>query len=468
MKNMLFLLLATFSASSLSAQNVVLSEDFNANIVPPTGWQNINLGDPTAAGWIADGNGRAWHQDEPSPVTQCENILATPPMDLTGLSSAYVHFSTETYYVTYMAHNPNPLGNGISTLEVSTDGGATWTVVWTDDTLVDNQIANEVVDISAYAGQTNVMVGHHYSGDYAHEVWLDNFQVDDDPTVPPIPGTTFFPAVTLPTSFASLPLNEDFSAGLQPYMATMAIDSISGLPDPEAWCDVSNGELQMGLIPGSVNYHNVRNSLVMGIDGASLPNGNLNIDFTLVDFGEENNSIDGCWVSEDGLEWFPVLDGWPGSVNQQDLQVTGLGADTSGDFYIMFGQEDNFPHADLDGVTIDNIIVDAGTGPPPGQFFYSISNFVGGQTATMQVINATPGAPIVYGYSLTGSGPTNTPYGVVDMSNPIKILTIITADSTGTATYLPTVPNFPGLTIYTQCLDRGVNAISNSLAPTIQ
>ena len=156
------------------------------------------------------------------------------------------------------------------------------------------------------------------------------------------------------------------------------------------------------------------------------------------------------------------------SVNQQDLQVTGLGADTSGDFYIMFGQEDNFPHADLDGVTIDNIIVDAGTGPPPGQFFYSISNFVGGQTATMQVINATPGAPIVYGYSLTGSGPTNTPYGVVDMSNPIKILTIITADSTGTATYLPTVPNFPGLTIYTQCLDRGVNAISNSLAPTIQ
>ena len=110
------------------------------------------------------------------------------------------------------------------------------------------------------------------------------------------------------------------------------------------------------------------------------------------------------------------------------------------------------------------IYYDAGPSVPT----YTITNFVGGQTATMEVTNATPGAPVIFGYSLTGPGPTTTPYGVVDMSNPIKILTIITADSRGTATYLPTVPNFPGLTIYTQCLDRGTDTITNSIAPTIQ
>ena len=34
-------------------------------------------------------------------------------------------------------------------------------------------------DMSAYAGQANVMAGIHFSGDWAHEIWVDNVVVDD-------------------------------------------------------------------------------------------------------------------------------------------------------------------------------------------------------------------------------------------------------------------------------------------------
>jgi hypothetical protein len=62
-------------------------------------------------------------------------------------------------------------------VDVSTDGGLTWTMVWSDLGLNN---ASDTVDLSAYAGQASVMLGFHYVGDYAHSTSIDNVVVNED------------------------------------------------------------------------------------------------------------------------------------------------------------------------------------------------------------------------------------------------------------------------------------------------
>ena len=136
MKSILSLFAAVFCVGGLSAQTTVLSEDFNAGVVPPTGWITQNLNGSAAAGWVSDLNGQAYHADE-NGVGMCDDILATPNMDLTGLTEAYVHFNTFMGWVSYLDSQ---------SVDVSTDGGATWTMVWSD--LGYNDSSN-IEDISA-------------------------------------------------------------------------------------------------------------------------------------------------------------------------------------------------------------------------------------------------------------------------------------------------------------------------------
>ena len=185
MKNFLSLL-ALCCFGTLNAQTTVLTEDFDLGIVPPAGWitQNLNNSTTFSEPWNTDvpyGTLRAWHGDGGSADGQAENMLATPAMDLTGMTEAYFHMDIETNYVAYMAHVPGSFGNGVTTVEVSTDGGATWTVVWTDsiDASEEDLVMARTADMSAYAGQANVMAGIHFSGDWAHEIWVDNVVVDD-------------------------------------------------------------------------------------------------------------------------------------------------------------------------------------------------------------------------------------------------------------------------------------------------
>ena len=167
MKSLLSLCAAVCCVGALSAQTTVLSEDFNAGVVPPAGWITQNLNGSAADGWVSDLNGQAYHADEAG-VGMSNDILATPNMDLTGLAEAYVHFNTFMGWVSYLDSQ---------SVDVSTDGGATWAMVWSD--LGYNDPSN-TVDISAYAGLSSVMVGFHYVGDYAHNTSIDNVRVDND------------------------------------------------------------------------------------------------------------------------------------------------------------------------------------------------------------------------------------------------------------------------------------------------
>jgi hypothetical protein len=182
-----------------------------------------------------------------------------------------------------MLHHPYSLSDGVSTAEVSTDGGATWTVVWTDDVLLDFTPVTRTVDISAYDGMPNVQIGFRYTGFDAHAWWLDD------------------------------------------------------------------------------------------------------------------------------------------------------------------------------------VLIDGAGGPS-----YSIAGLAGGGTATLTVAGATPGGPVLLGYSLAGAGPTMTPLGLVDISAPISQLPMLTANASGVASMSTGVPGqATGFTLFTQGADIASGVLTNSLAEPI-
>lgn len=480
MKKFLPLLAAVAATGVASAQTTVLSEDFLTYL--PTGWTVVDNNLSGLAQWEHDVAGlRAWHQDISGGTV--DNTLISPAMDLSLLASAYLHFEGETNYAAYLANHPTSLGDGFTNVEVTTDGGLTWTSVWTDTSLNNGDTYSPDIDLSAYAGMSGVQIGFHYFGTFAHESWVDNVLVDDSPVGPPPSGTAW--TVNLPTTFAAAPYTNDFEAAAGSVPTSMALtanDALTGLPDAEAWANVGNlapclvpfggaYNLEMGMIPGTTNYHNVRNAMVLGIDGAG--NTALNLDFQGYDAGEEANAADGVWVSADGANWFDVTTNWgsligPLSTWEQilDVDLTATPVDTSGQFYLMFQQEDNFPYNDLDGIGIDDIVVDNNTGS--GGLVYSITGLTAGGTATFAVTGATAFGNVIIAYSLTGAGPTTTPFGVADMSAPIKTLTTMSADAAGTASFSPVVPGGAvGVTLYTQCLDVTAGVLTNSLAEPV-
>lgn len=104
----------------------------------------------------------------------------------------------------------------------------------------------------------------------------------------------------------------------------------------------------------------------------------------------------------------------------------------------------------------------------PGGPSYAITGLAGGGTATLTVSGATAGGGVLIGYSLTGAGPTNTPFGPVDMSAPITQLPTLTADGAGVAAMSTSVPGrASGLTVYTQAADLATGTLTNSLAEVV-
>lgn len=172
-------LLASLAAialsSTLSAQTVLLREDFTVS-VPPAGWSQVKH-NSAAQGWIKSADNRAWHEDEPTSVGATDDELISPVINCTGHATVTATFQTELYWSTYLANHPNSQGDGENDLYVRVNGGA-WTEVWTDTRTV-NSNDQITVDISAVAaGQANVEIAFRFYGTYAQEWWVDWVQVD--------------------------------------------------------------------------------------------------------------------------------------------------------------------------------------------------------------------------------------------------------------------------------------------------
>jgi hypothetical protein len=370
-------LLLAPAAPSLAGQTLVLSEDFQSGVIPPAGWQNINLNGNPTSGWgpvtsiFPFTTMRAAHYDENSMLGTSDNILATPAMDLSGITEAYVHFRSETSYPQWMAHHPTSVGDGVSTIEYSLDDGASWTVAWTDTNIEFGLDQWMTADISAAAGQPSVLVGFHYYGTYAHIWYVDDIVIDDSPQEP----VTIWP-VNLPTTFRPAPFVEDFetTAGSVPtYMGITHVD-LNWQDDTSALCNIGQQQssfsyppfsggycLEMGRATWSGLTTSYRNALVLGIDGQGASQ--LLLDATVVNHEDEVQPFDGIWISADGLGWREVLLEWEeynNGLGWQDLgtlELGDLGVDTGGHFYLMFAERDDSNYFHSDGIGLDDIRV---------------------------------------------------------------------------------------------------------------
>ena len=164
------------AAPSLFAQAVALQENFEFSVTavfPPAGWTVDDLTAAGNAGWQELGTALctgmstsdvAGH-DSPVGLSAQETRLASPILDLSTFSSPRLQFHTggcNTWALTSSGQG----GSDDHFVEVSTDGGNSWTVVWTAFTSGANSYESrpEVVDLSSYAGNSQVQVGFRYFG----------------------------------------------------------------------------------------------------------------------------------------------------------------------------------------------------------------------------------------------------------------------------------------------------------------
>ncbi len=302
-----------------------------------------------------------------------------------------------------------------------------------------------------------------------------------DPTGAPPPPPPTWP--NLPSAFLAVGsgMNENFDtiAGTLPsHMAVNELDEIRRAPDVDAWANLGQNapctapfsgafNLELGGNPNMSSYHNVSNSLILGLDGGGSTS--LVLDYQAINYGEENHSDDGIFLSSDGLTWEAVTTGWGHVANTMawvaitGADLTSTSVDTSGPFYLLFGQCDNYPFANADGIGIDNISVhDAGpTGPTLG---VNPMPPVAGQSATIFVTGNNPGDVVFIGYSLTGGGPTNTPFGPASMSMPIRNFPPLIANANGDVGMTANVPMVvQGRPIWMQAGNVNQAILSNGL-----
>ncbi len=233
-----------------------------------------------------------------------------------------------------------------------------------------------------------------------------------------LPAAAQNPWTNLPTGFQTANGYADdfesYGGVVPPHMATHALDAVTYLPDVEAWCDIAGGSgigaasgvacLEMGLLPGSTNYHDVLNGLVVGLDGTSA-GADLWLDFQVIDHGEETDTWDGVWVSDDGLTWTQVS-GWGAATStwgaMDDMNISNTGASTAGQFYLLFAQDDNFPYGYLDGIGVDDLNVDT-TPPPPPAILHTEVNPANGHTYHLLEVSKwseAQAAAVTYGGNL--------------------------------------------------------------------
>jgi len=455
-----------FAASS-TAQTVVLQEEFRSCVMPPVGWSEENNG--ASAGWEDDTCEFAFHDDF---QVASESRLISPNLDFSALSQVWLH-AVEVQTFAFATDR--------NAIQVSLDGGASWTDVWLSTSVDDGTLAIEL-DLSAYAGLSGVQIAFDYHGSLANEWRIDRVLIDDEAFIPPLRWPN------LPSNFVSADgFLESFDTltGVVPdYLAINSVDAATRSFDPLGWCNIGQlgnclnprtGQysLELGLQPGTTLYHDVSNALVIGMNGAGVSN--FIMEFYAKHYGEETSADDGVFISDDGVIWTPLLTDWRTLIGignldtwvQLSCDLSSTSVDVSGDFWVAFAQSDDYPYAFLDGVGIDDINVG---GAPPLQF--NVQNLVAGQQVTLTVTGADPSSLVFLGYSLRGPGPTTTPFGVAHLSQPIEQLGRFAPNAQGEVqTTAPVPPTAAGVPVWMQALELttvSAGIWSNPLALVVQ
>ncbi|MAW62057.1 MAG: hypothetical protein CMJ94_14665 [Planctomycetes bacterium] len=309
---------------------------------------------------------------------------------------------------------------------------------------------------------------------------LDGIGIDEI-KVPGDPFSVNLGPVALPSGGSvGLPWAEGFEffqGQVPPYMTTNSFVTSTLQPDPEGFCNVGQlatcvepfsglQNLEMGLIQGAT-LHDGRQILVMAVDGSNYT-GSKTISWIGKNYGEEADSVDGAWVSDDGIAWYEIKQGWTSTVGEWEysgvLSYDKTGVNTDGLFYIAFcQQEDGEFITDNDGYSIDEISI-------PAAPFLEADQLTGGLYTTLRIDSGNPNRLCKFLASRTGGGPTNVQNITLSLSQPIIQLADVQTDASGSAVFTTIVPAaLSGQQIWLQAVivTPGAGLVSNSYSTTI-
>lgn len=183
------LLLSLMMLGGISAQ-VIFEEDFEGGALPD-GWTITTSAND--GGWLVGTAPALSSQTFPIESNGSSRIIATnddgcncdksdeylimPPQDLSGLTSVIVSFDAFYTDQAYQGDQED------ATIEVSLDGGASWTVL--EDLHGHGSWDRHSVDLSAYAGEENVLVGFRYddNGGWLYGFAIDNVKIEVPPAL---------------------------------------------------------------------------------------------------------------------------------------------------------------------------------------------------------------------------------------------------------------------------------------------
>ncbi|MBC8368551.1 MAG: FG-GAP repeat protein [Planctomycetes bacterium] len=100
-----------------------------------------------------------------------------------------------------------------------------------------------------------------------------------------------------------------------------------------------------------------------------------------------------------------------------------------------------------------------------------ISQLTHGATGDIASHGGTHTSPIYFAYSLAGNGPTQMPFGVVDLTQPINLISQLSSDTQGnTQQQIPVPVNAAGVQVFMQAVQfvNGSALMSNSVARVVQ
>ena len=166
---------------------ILVEANFTDGNMPPAGWE-LNQTNPEETWYIdatiphSDPYCGTVHRGDSEELQ--DEWLITPTLDFSDHDEIYLRFWWYTDY--YIAYFSDYIDLNVS---ISTDGGDSWTVIWSEDDLppdppfptwewIDTVMGNPI-DLSDYAGEDNVKVGFQYYSNRTEQSDYQEFSLDD-------------------------------------------------------------------------------------------------------------------------------------------------------------------------------------------------------------------------------------------------------------------------------------------------
>ena len=99
----------------------------------------------------------------------------------------------------------------------------------------------------------------------------------------------------------------------------------------------------------------------------------------------------------------------------------------------------------------------------------TVSNFIQGESAALEVSGATPGGVVFFAYSLSGGGPITHPlYGTILLDHPIVPFPAVIADGLGYVGFeIPIPSGTTGIPVWFQAVDWATKIFTNGAAEVV-